>query len=532
MTVPVSRDVAGGSARVADRPSVSASVGGSSRAEPGGKSKRTVRDSFESLEGSGVQRTPRMWVQGRRSSWVASYRAILFVIDLLACAFAGFAAIKLWPDKAQSGFFNQETLIWIAIFVLPVAWVALLWMHGAYDGRCLGLGSDEYKRVVKALTTLTALVCFLAFTMKAPLSRLAVATVLPLTLASTLMVRFAARKVLHGLRKRGMALQRVILVGTLGETLSVYRIASRNAHAGLLPVGICLTESTREQPSLPIPVTNGRVDVLQRVEDLRADAIAVCGSRGVESDELRRLAWQLEGTGIDLIVAPSLTNIAGPRIHIRPVEGLPLLHVEEPTISGVGWFAKALLDKVASALGLLVLSPLFLLLALFIKLSSPGPVFFRQERVGRGGETFNVWKFRSMYVDAEQRLADLLGRNETDGLLFKMRDDPRITLIGRWMRRLSLDELPQLINVMVGDMSLVGPRPLAVRDSDVVGDVRRRLLVRPGMTGLWQVSGRSNLSWEDAVRLDLYYVDNWSLMFDAMILWKTVFVVLRREGAY
>ncbi|MGH3427841.1 MAG: sugar transferase, partial [Mycobacteriales bacterium] len=305
---------------------------------------------------------------------------------------------------------------------------------------------------------------------------------------------------------------------------------------GLKPVGICLTEPTREQPALPIPVSLGdatdRADVIERATVLGAYGIAICGSLGIDSDWLRRLAWQLEGSGIDLVVAPSLTNIAGPRVHIRPVEGLPLLHVEEPTISGVGWFLKDVIDRVASLLGLLVLSPLLLMVAALVKLTSPGPVFFRQERVGRGGDPIHIWKFRTMYTDAEERLANLLGRNETDGLLFKMRDDPRITPVGRLMRRLSIDELPQLINVLAGEMSLVGPRPLAVREQDFLGDVRRRLLVRPGITGLWQVSGRSNLSWEDAVRLDLYYVDNWSLMFDVMILWKTLFAVLKRDGAF
>lgn len=483
-------------------------------------------------ETTGVPRSPRQGATSRHRTWINTYRPLLFILDLLAGAVAGYVAIRLWPNKVQSGFFNQETLIWVALVALPLTWTALLWMHGSYEGRYLGLGSDEFKRVFKAMTSYTALVCFLAFTLKAELSRLAVATVLPVTLALTLLVRLTARKVLHRVREHGQALQRIVLVGTLGETLSVYRITTRNPYAGLSPVGICLTEATPESLSLPIPVTQGPVDALERAEELGADAIAVCGSRGMDSDALRRLAWQLEGSGIDLVVAPSLTNIAGPRVHIRPVEGLPLLHVEEPVISGVGWFIKGVIDRFVASVGLLILSPFIGIVAALIKLTSPGPVFFRQERVGSGGKTIRVWKFRSMYIDAEKRLADLLGSNETDGLLFKMRDDPRITPVGRWMRRLSVDELPQLFNVLVGDMSLVGPRPLAVKDQDFLGDVRRRLLVRPGMTGLWQVSGRSNVSWEDAVRLDLYYVDNWSLMFDAMILWKTLFVVLKRDGAY
>ncbi len=485
---------------------------------------------------TGVARSPRQIAVSRRRYWLHIYRPILLAMDLGAAILAGYASIRLWPGRAQSGFFSEEVLHWIALGIVPITWTLLLWMHGAYEARYLGLGADEFKLVFKAVTTHTALICFLAFTLKAELSRLAVATVLPSTLLLTLLARLLARKVLHQFRRRGRALQRLMLLGTLGETLSVYRITTRNSHAGLQPVGICLTEPTREQSSLPIPVSDAssesHASLIARAEQLHADVIAVCGSRRMDSDSLRRFTWQLEGTGIDLVVAPSLTNIAGPRVHIRPVEGLPLLHVEEPTISGVGWFVKSFLDKALSALSLLVLSPALLIIAVVIKLTSPGTVFFKQERVGRGGEMIRVWKFRTMYTDAEKRLANLLGRNETDGLLFKVRDDPRVTPIGRWMRSLSLDELPQLINVLKGDMSLVGPRPLAVRDQDFLGDVRRRLLVRPGITGLCQVSGRSNLNWENSVRLDLYYVDNWSLMFDAMILWRTFFAVLKRDGAF
>ena len=258
----------------------------------------------------------------------------------------------------------------------------------------------------------------------------------------------------------------------------------------------------------------------------------MCGSASTEPGELRRLAWQLEGSGVDLVVAPQLTDIAGPRVHIRPVEGLPLLYVEEPTLSGVGWLFKNLLDRFVAALGLLLFSPVMVAVAIGIRAGDKGPVFFRQRRVGREGKIFSVWKFRTMYVDAEERRATLVDQNESDGLFFKIRDDPRVTPFGRFLRASSLDELPQLINVLLGEMSLVGPRPLPAEDGDYLGDVRRRLLVRPGITGLWQVSGRSDLSWDDAVRLDLYYVDNWSLTFDLTIMWKTIGVVLRSKGAY
>jgi len=334
-------------------------------------------------------------------------------------------------------------------------------------------------------------------------------------------------------RGRGRARNRMLLVGTLPEALEVYTAVTRSPGAGLMPIGIRLTEAYTNTRGLatPVPVFIGR-DVMNLVRELGADTIAVCGSASNEPGELRRLAWQLEGTGIDLVVAPQLTDIAGPRVHIRPVEGLPLLHVEEPTLAGLAWLFKNFMDRLMSALMLTIFLPLFLIISLAIKMSSPGPVFFRQSRVGREGKVFRVWKFRTMFTDAEERLAHLVEQNESDGMLFKIRNDPRITPVGRFLRASSLDELPQLINVLRGDMSLVGPRPLPADDGDFLGDVRRRLLVRPGMTGLWQVSGRSELSWDDAVRLDLYYVDNWSLAFDLLILWRTVGVVLARKGAY
>jgi len=488
-------------------------------------------ESSLALEPGGVQRSPRTRGGTRHPRWASRYRLLLLLFDFLSCLVAGWTVIHTY-QQAGSGFFDRGVLNWTALVILPGAWVFALWVHGAYESRYLGLGPDEFKRVLKAIISLTAVVCFLAFTQKANLSRLSVGTVLPLTATVTLLVRFVTRKVLHVVRKRGRASQRILLVGTLGEALSVYRITTRNPNAGLVPVGICLTEPTGEQVSLPIPVFNGKVEPLDRVKQVGADTIAVCGARGVTPDALRRLAWQLEGSGIELVVAPALTNIAGPRVHIRPVEGLPLLHVEEPTISGVGWLLKGLFDRLAAFFGLLLISPILGAAALAIKISDPGPVFFRQARAGRGGQTIRVWKFRTMYVDAEERLAELLGSNETDGLLFKMANDPRITRVGHFLRKTSIDELPQLINVLLGEMSLVGPRPLPVRNEEFNGDVRRRMLVRPGITGLWQVSGRSNLSWEDAVRLDLYYVDNWSLAFDFMILYKTLFAVVKRDGAY
>jgi exopolysaccharide biosynthesis polyprenyl glycosylphosphotransferase len=261
--------------------------------------------------------------------------------------------------------------------------------------------------------------------------------------------------------------------------------------------------------------------------------VAVTGSAELTARRLRRLGWQMEGTGIDLVLAPALTDVAGPRIHTRPVAGLPLIHVESPEFRGAKKALKGLIDRLASFLVIMALSPLFLFIAIAIKLDSKGPVIFRQTRVGQGGKEFDVFKFRSMVVDAHAMLEGLSEHSESDGLMFKMRRDPRVTRVGRVIRKWSLDELPQVFNVVLGHMSLVGPRPpLPTEVAWYDQDVARRLLVKPGMTGLWQVSGRSDLSWEDGIRLDLYYVENWSLAADVAILWKTIGAVLQRRGAY
>jgi exopolysaccharide biosynthesis polyprenyl glycosylphosphotransferase len=241
----------------------------------------------------------------------------------------------------------------------------------------------------------------------------------------------------------------------------------------------------------------------------------------------------MEGTGIDLVLAPALTDVAGPRIHTRPVAGLPLIHVEAPEFRGARKIVKGFVDRFTATVGLTLALPLLIVIAIAIKLDSKGPVIFRQVRVGRGGHEFGVYKFRTMVVNADEMLAKLAAANEHDGLLFKMRKDPRVTRVGRILRKYSLDELPQLINVLVGHMSLVGPRPpLPSEVARYDGDIARRLLVKPGITGLWQVSGRSDLSWEDGLRLDLYYVENWSLAADLVIMWKTVGAVMASRGAY
>jgi exopolysaccharide biosynthesis polyprenyl glycosylphosphotransferase len=332
--------------------------------------------------------------------------------------------------------------------------------------------------------------------------------------------RFGARRVLYRARLQGGSSHRVVAVGDGPSVTGLLASVGREPKAGFNVVGAC-------RP--------GEIErILDVVEEVGADTIAVTACSGVTPQLLRRLAWDLEGRDVELIVAPALTDVAGPRIAIRPVAGLPLLHVDQPDITGVRYLVKELCERALAFAIVVVGLPLLVGVAVAVKLTSRGPVLFRQERVSRHGESFEILKFRSMHVDAESMLEDLLERNEVDGgTLFKIRDDPRVTRVGRMLRRWSLDELPQLFNVLRGDMALVGPRPpLPCEVAEYSDGARRRLLVKPGMTGLWQVSGRSDLSWEETVRLDLYYVENWSLSLDAQILWRTASAVLKSAGAY
>jgi exopolysaccharide biosynthesis polyprenyl glycosylphosphotransferase len=282
-----------------------------------------------------------------------------------------------------------------------------------------------------------------------------------------------------------------------------------------------------------VPIVGSLGSITGALLEVQADTVAVAASPGVSGEALRKLSYELEGTGVDLLVAPALTNVTGTRVTIRPMAGLPLMHLEEPELTGARQLVKTVFDLAVASMLLVLLAPLLLALCLVIRLTSSGPAIFKQERVGRAGTTFRLWKFRSMYADAEQRLADLQHLNEHDGVLFKVRNDPRITPIGRFIRKYSLDELPQLVNVLRGEMSIVGPRPpLPSEVTRYEGHAHRRLLVKPGITGLWQVSGRSDLSWDDTVRLDLQYVENWSLGLDLSVLARTVTAVLRGSGAY
>jgi exopolysaccharide biosynthesis polyprenyl glycosylphosphotransferase len=355
-------------------------------------------------------------------------------------------------------------------------------------------------------------------------------------LAGLLVSRWAWRQWLTRQRRFGRYLSQAIVVGQFADVDYVVRQIARKSGAAYNVVAVALENSASSVATIggrEVPVVSDLDHVANAVDAIGADVVIVAGQPSGRAEYIRDLGWELEGTSAELVVASRLTNVAGPRIHIRPVEGLPLMHVELPQYEGVKHVMKRALDATVSGIALFLLMPLMLVIAMLVRLDSQGPIIFRQERVGRGGQPFTMLKFRSMVATAEDDLAGLLDKNEGAGVLFKMKNDPRITTIGRVLRKYSLDELPQLINVFLGHMSLVGPRPpLQSEVSGYEDHVHRRLFIKPGLTGMWQVNGRSNLSWEESVRLDLYYVENWSITGDLMIMWRTVKVLVNPDGAY
>jgi exopolysaccharide biosynthesis polyprenyl glycosylphosphotransferase len=496
---------------------------------------RHVGDGAVALTGGASSAFPRVAARprplGRRAepSWVRSYTTSLVAFETVTAAIAGGGTVL-----GRAGSLDASSLLLWAAAALVVAWPALLGATGAYSERVYGTGSDEFRRVGRAGFLLVALTSILSYAAALDLSRIFVAVAIPALTAVSLLGRYAARIQLRRRRARGLCTKRVVVVGRGGAVLDLVAHVRRAQYAGMDVVAACVPQADRWRVAeiVGVPV-EGLDDVVSLTARLKADTIAVTSASETAAQYLRQLSWQLEGSGVELLVAPGLIEVAGPRLHIRPFEGLPLLSVEQPRFEGWQRLVKGFVDRGLAALALLVLAPVFLTIAIAVRLSGPGPVLYRQERVGVNGRTFTMLKFRSMVVDAEQRLEDIRASNMSDGLLFKMREDPRVTPVGRWLRKLSLDELPQLLNIVGGTMSLVGPRPpLPDEVARYDSQVRRRLLVKPGLTGLWQISGRSDLPWEEAVRLDLRYVENWSLALDLLILWKTGRAVLRSSGAY
>ncbi len=491
--------------------------------------------------------------------WSRAHRAALAAVDLSALLVAAGLGILVGPTGSTTA---------VAVVLLPV-WMLTLAALGAYDLRHVGSGTTELPRVGAASVRVALAIVVIAYVARSDSARDLVLVTLPVGTALLLAGRVCARVATASAHRRGRGQHRVLAVGTVNDVLHLIDESERNPGSGFHVVGACVPRYDGRDRRLPdsrrasaiepthgqragdrragsdrraeaealvaagVPVVGAPHDVLAAVKGSRADTVVVAGPGLLSRHALRRLAWQFEGTGVRVYFASSLSDVAAPRITMRPLGSLPLLHVESPAFAGRQRLLKSAFDRLLSAALVVVLAPLLVVVAVLVKLDSPGPVLYRQERIGRNGTAFRCLKIRTMRVGAEHELAQLRSASESDGVLFKIRADPRVTRVGRVVRRYSLDELPQLFNVIGGSMSLVGPRPpLRGEVAEYGHDVQRRLLVKPGMTGLWQVSGRSDLPWAESVRLDLYYVENWSLYFDLQLMARTVGAVAAGRGAY
>lgn len=412
---------------------------------------------------------------------------------------------------------------------LVIAWLVLIMARGGYELRYLGVGSEEFKRLVTATVTLLASISIAAYVLPlAPPLRLVVPS-LCIGLMLLLLGRWLLRVWLGRQRVAGRFQQSTLVVGDRLRAAAIEEGFAADPVAGFKVIGTVQPPRAAGQ----VGITDEWLDdVMAWIRDHNVHAVAVAESAAVDPDLLRRLAWRLEGPRIDLLVSPVLSDVAGPRVSVRPASGLPLLHLDEPSLTGPKRALKRLLDLAVSVPMLILCIPLFALIAVAIKMDSLGRVFYVSDRVGRSGEVFRCVKFRSMHLGADALRDQVIG-DPDDDISQRYREDPRVTRVGGFLRRWSLDELPQLLHVASGSMSLVGPRPVLPDELSLLGDEQqRRHLTKPGLTGLWQISGRKEVSWEDRMRMDLHYIETWSIALDVIILAKTVKAVISGRGAY
>ncbi len=460
------------------------------------------------------------------TGWQRRYAHRLVITDLFIVVAVVFGTQAGWLGFTGQDVVGLTILDYSGLsIVLVLAWMSVLAIYDTRSPRVIGYDTAEYRAIVSGAVRLFGAFAIISYLLQASVSRGYILISFPLGVIALIVGRRMWRSWLHGQRQVGQMVSRVLLVGDGAANLRIHSELMKNPETGYVVVGACTAASddTTRLGSTDVPVFGSIDDVPRALEICGADTVLVSSESGLPADRVRELSWQLEAGQQHLIMAPNLTDIGGPRIHMRPVAGLALMHVETPKYTGPQVVAKRAFDALGSAVLIALLSPVLLTIAFLVKATSPGPVLYGQERVGMNGTPFRMMKFRSMVVDADVQLSSLLAeQGRSDAPLFKVENDPRITRVGRVLRKFSLDELPQLFNVLLGTMSLVGPRPQ--RDGEVAlydDAAQRRLIVKPGMSGLWQVSGRSALTWEDAIRLDLYYVENWSLTGDLNILFRT-----------
>jgi exopolysaccharide biosynthesis polyprenyl glycosylphosphotransferase len=490
------------------------------------------------LRGPGTERAEIVDLPGRpepaapgaqafsHSLSLGRYVAWLVVADTVVAALCAFLAVILRFSGSPATLNGISYVDLVPAFL--VAWLTIMWLAGTYDRRVLVSGTEEFRRVLNGAVWTVAAVALVGFAAHIEVSRSVIAMALASATLLSLGARYGARLVIQGRLRAHATLHRAVVVGTKDEAQGLVTHMQRNAH-----VGFAVTAVHTPPPS-GRTVGERIAEILAIARQTGADTVAVAGTSGFDSSQLRRLAWGLEGTGLRFLMVPALTDLAGPRIRVHPVDGLPLLHIEQPEFTGPKLAIKRCMDLVGGTLISIMLLPVLLAVAVAVLIGSGPPIVYTQIRVGRHGELFKMFKFRTMVSEADKRAeAQADGACGTSPVRPKPERDPRVTRVGAFLRRHSLDELPQLLNVLAGSMSLVGPRPHRPFEvAEYADDVRRRLLIKPGLTGLWQVSGRAALPWEENVRLDLRYMENWSIWLDALLILKTLRAVILPRGAY
>ncbi|OBI80232.1 sugar transferase [Mycobacterium asiaticum] len=476
---------------------------------------------------------------GTIQRWQQQYSARLRITDsIIVCTAIMLAQLVRFGDSPNmSGYPGPVMTLFSCLFAM--LWLSSISVFHTRSPRIIGAGIDEYRRIASASFSVFGIIAMVTLLAKIELARGYLAVALPVGTLGLLASRNLWRKYVWHRRAQGHYQTMVLAIGDRsGVTHLAYELI-RSPKDGYVVVGVCipgygprrgetLTVQDRE-----IPILGDETSAVAALEECGADTVAVTRTEHFGVHGIRELMWQLETLDVDLVVSPGVMDVAGARLTMRPIAGFPLLHVDKPQYEGTQRIQKRAFDFCFALFALVATAPLLFAAAAAIRMTSKGPIFYRAERIGLDGRPFTMLKFRTMVEDADQQIESLLPLNQGAGMLFKIHRDPRVTPVGQILRRYSIDELPQFINVLKRDMSVVGPRPPLRREvENYDGEVKRRLLVKPGVTGLWQVSGRSDLSWEDSVRLDLSYVDNWSMAGDLVIIARTLKAVLASDGAY
>jgi len=458
---------------------------------------------------------------GEPRPWHESYRTRLLISDAVVLVWVVYGTQIVWfgTGNAQLSLLRDlrftAVSYWLTSAILVALWLLALSLADTRTPGVVGTGMTEYVRVIDSSLVLFGVIAIVAFLFRVDIARGYLLISLPAGILLLLLVRWLWRQWLVAKRRVGKCASGVILIGSPASVAQVGHELQQRRDTGYLVVGACLPPDDHEAG---IPTTDADIPVLGTFDDLTrvladtgADTVLVTSSDALPPEKVKQISWSLEAGRQHLLLAPGIADVAGPRIHTRPVSGLPLVHVETPRFSPGQRFGKRMSDLIVSLVAVVVISPLLGILALAVKLSSPGPVCVRETRIGYHGRPFTMLAFRT-------------AREDDDGTV--------PTALGRWMHRHTLDDLPQLFNVIGGTMSLVGPRPPLPGEVETYTDASlRRFLVKPGITGLSQISGRENLAWEDAVRLDLSYVENWSLAGDVAIVIKSAKAALLGRAA-